>query len=328
LIKKYLVLIIIYMNRTISAIIPFYNCLGTLPGMLDSILTGSVLPYQLILIDDGSTDGSLAVAQNYAEKYPFFSVYSQEHSGVSAARNLGISKATGFWISFLDADDYIEPDMYEKMLSAIDDAWRSGSADISGCLCGYFTHKEGVTTPYTRKNSSSLTSGEMLEAMFTDNSVRGFLFTRLFRADMLNDMSFDTNIKICEDLLFQTKLFSAKEMQFACIDLPLYHYVENKSSASATRIYFENSNFIYKPAYDQIFLLINKYYISDSYNSILEYSMYTLLKSYRTDNSPATLAQIRLLQKEMRGVKTPFFKKSKRRIAYEIAPVVFSRFYS
>ncbi len=161
--------------------------------------------------------------------------------------------------------------------------------------------------------------------MFTDDSVRGFLFTRLFRADLIKELSFDPEIRICEDLLFQTMLFSSTNAKFATVSEPMYHYIQDHQSATATRKYFVNDSFIYTPAFEQISKYVTAPYVLDNYNSILDYSMYDLLNHYKLDKSKEIMSQIRKLQKEMKKTKTPLAHKSKRRIAYELAPVFFCR---
>ncbi len=281
------------------------------------------MPSEIILVDDDSTDSSIELAKHYAAKHPFIKVLSQKHSGVSAARNLGMSKAHGDWISFLDADDFIEPDMFSTMLEAV-----SSKAGIDGCICGYYTHKEGIITPYSYNSSEMLSSKDILKAMFTDESVRGFLFTRLFRSDLLCDISFNPDIFLCEDLLFQTQLFSAKAVNFAVVKKPLYHYVQSADSITGKPSFFSNSTFTYKPSYDLISQYIQEDYVKSSYNEILNFSMYTLIKRYRQDHDKKTLEQIRLLQKEMRQENLSLQNKSRRRLLYETAPVLFSHFMS
>ena len=308
------------MKNTITVIIPFFNSEKTLSAMLDSILSGSTIPSEILLIDDGSTDSSPQLADKYASKYSFIKYIHQEHSGVSAARNLGISIASGDFISFMDADDYIEPDMFRLMSDSITDA------SYSGCICGYFTHKDGVITPYSDKNKTSMTSKEILEAMFTDDNVRGFLFTRLFRADIVKRHSFSSEISMCEDLLFQTQLFSGSDLKFAYVNKPLYHYIQNSSSATSSLNYFKDDVFKYKPAFDKISSILNESYINKSYNSILEFSMYSLLAEYKASgHDPALKEQIRRLQKELRS--TPCKKSSWHRIIYQCAPFLYSQLF-
>ncbi|WP_196805260.1 glycosyltransferase family 2 protein [Butyrivibrio sp. AD3002] len=307
------------LNNTITTIIPFYNNAETLPVMLDSILDGVLVPDEIILIDDGSTDDSADIIKEYVKRYPAIQYYHQEHKGVSAARNLGISLAKCTWISFLDADDYIEPDMYEEMIKAVAD----GMCD--GCISGYFTHKDEIITSYTRLQSETLLSNDILKAMFTDDTVRGFLVTKLFKADIVKQYSFDENIAMCEDLLFQTRYFANNNLKYKYIPKAFYHYIQNVSSATSTRDFFSNGIFVYKPAFDKIGNIIKEDYVLDSYNSILEYSMYTLLKAYSEgDRRKRTSDQIRAMQKELKS--TPCKQKSKRRIAYQLAPILFSRF--
>lgn len=305
------------MNNSITTIIPFFNSAGCIEAMLDSILAGTVVPDEILLIDDGSTDNSAAIVKSYENKYPNVHYLSQPHSGVSAARNLGISKAHGSWISFLDADDYIEPNMYETMLNAVE------GKDLAGCVCGYYTVKDGITTSYTASFPSIISSDELLKAMFTDDNVRGFLFTRLFQAELIKGCNFDVNVSMCEDLLFQSKLLTKSSLQFAYINIPLYHYIQNSASATNSALYFKDGVFKYKPAFTQIFDVIHKDYVWTSYNSILEYSMYTLLVAYKNGNHQVK-EQIRMLQKELK--KTPCSNKSRRRLAYTYMPIIFSHF--
>ena len=266
----------------------------------------------------------MSVAQKYAERYPFIKVLSQDHSGISIARNLGLTQASGYWISFLDADDFIEPDMFRLMLQAIENT----SREVEGCICGYYTQKDGIITPYAMDASNVLTSKEIIKAMFTDEAIKGFLFTRLFKADLIKDMSFDGSLKLCEDLAFQTQLFSRKELRMAVVPKPLYHYIQNEQSVTMHKSFFSSETFVYKPSYDKIRDYVQDEYVMESYNDILEYSMYTLLNSYRNTKSPETLREIRLMQKELKKNDKYQIRKTKRRMAFELAPVIYSRFMS
>ena len=306
------------MNTTITTIIPFYNCGNLLSKMLDSILAGSMLPYEILLIDDGSTDSSPEIAKSYSDKCSFVKYIKQPHSGVSAARNLGIKNATGEWISFFDADDYIENSMYEQMINAITDD------SFAGCVCGYYTLKDNVSTAYQAGFPRTIDSKTLLKAMFTDDNVRGFLFTRLFKTSLIKDLTFNTDISMCEDLLFQTTLLSKNpNLKFAYVNSPLYFYVQNSSSATSSPVFFKDGVFKYEPAFSLIRGLVDEPYINDSYNSILEYSMYCLLKDYKEHGKQA-VPQIRMMQKELK--KSNPSKISKRRTAYTHAPLLYSLF--
>ena len=306
------------MEKTITTIIPFFNIGKGLANMVDSILAGTLLPTELLLIDDGSEDESSSLAESYANTYEFIKYIRLPHGGVSAARNHGIKCATGAWISFLDADDYIESDMYEQMLAAIPDD------SFAGCLCGYFTEKDNISTAYHMVGKKELSSTQLLEAMFTKDEVRGFLFTRLFNARLVKTAAFDENIAMCEDLLFQSILLSSNpDLKFAVVQKAFYHYVQSNLQSTGGLNFFNNEVFKYKPAFEQLKELIPHNYVADSYESILEYSMYLLIKEYKSGNSDAT-KQINLLKQELRQ-NTPS-KVTKHRLLYSYVPLLYSKF--
>ena len=104
----------------ISFIVPIYNAEKFLAACIESLLAQTVNAVELILVDDESTDGSLAMAQTYAAKDPRVHVFPQTHAGQSVARNLGMKQAKGEYIAFVDADDQLEPDWCERHLAVIE----------------------------------------------------------------------------------------------------------------------------------------------------------------------------------------------------------------
>lgn len=110
---------------------PAYNAEKTLNQSLDSLLNQTFRMFETIIIDDGSTDSTALVAQQYTDKDQRFNYYHQENSGVSAARNKGVELSNGKFICFLDSDDYFEDTYLEKMYSKIIEA------DYDVCYCGY-----------------------------------------------------------------------------------------------------------------------------------------------------------------------------------------------
>ena len=303
------------MKSSISVIIPFFNSESCVGRMLDSILSSTFMPSEILMIDDGSTDASADIIKEYSAKSSIIKYVKKEHSGVSASRNLGIKLATGDFISFLDADDYIEPNMFELMASSITDD------SFDGCICGYFTHKDDVVTPYYSKDFDIMQSDDVLRCMFVDDNVRGFLFNRLFRARLLKDFPLDEDISMCEDLLFQSKLFSRSNLKFAYVKAPLYHYIQNSSSVTVSRPMFVNGQFIYAPAFDRIRQYVKADYVDESYSSIIDNSMYRTLMSYRSGDK-TVLPQIRQLQALLRTI--PMKKKDLHSIAYRYAPLLYS----
>ena len=103
------------MSPKVSIIVPVYNAEKTLPRMLDAIKAQTFEDYEVILMNDGSVDGSEQVMRAYSEEDERFRVYSQENKGVSAARNAGLDYAQGEYILFYDADDSVPEDAVQKM---------------------------------------------------------------------------------------------------------------------------------------------------------------------------------------------------------------------
>ncbi len=117
------------MASAISVVIPVYNAAQYLPTCLDSILNQTLGELEIICVDDGSTDASLAIIKQYAQQDPRIRIISHAHAGVSAARNIGITTADGEYIAFMDADDYYPAtDILEQLFKA--------AKFQKVCLCG------------------------------------------------------------------------------------------------------------------------------------------------------------------------------------------------
>ena len=124
-----------------SVVIPVYNAKSSLKRCVDSWLAQSRSDLELLLVDDGSTDGSAGLCDELADSNPRIRVIHQKNSGVSAARNAGIQEACGEYVLFTDSDDYVAVDYLEKMANCVDNA----GADLA--LCGFHHLFEGADIP-------------------------------------------------------------------------------------------------------------------------------------------------------------------------------------
>ena len=106
----------------LSIVVPVYNAAAWMRTCLESLIHQTLQELEIICVDDGSTDGTLAVLQEYAAKDTRIKVIHQENAGVSASRNAGLDIVTGELVTFVDADDWVEPDAYEKVLAAFSDS--------------------------------------------------------------------------------------------------------------------------------------------------------------------------------------------------------------
>src|SRR5215217_942996 len=113
----------------ISVVVPIYNVEEYLPACLDSVARQTVDDFEVVMVNDGSTDRSAEIAGQYGRRDPRFRLVQQENAGLSAARNTGIEAATGEFLAFLDSDDVLPPNAYELLLGALD---RTGSDFATG----------------------------------------------------------------------------------------------------------------------------------------------------------------------------------------------------
>ena len=117
----------------VSVIIPCYNAQDNLAQCIDSILGQTLEQIQIICVDDGSADATLEILQDYQARDPRVLVIRQQNAGAGAARNRGLEQATGEYLSFLDADDFFEPDMLEKAVTAAE-KWQAYHTVLSASI--------------------------------------------------------------------------------------------------------------------------------------------------------------------------------------------------
>ena len=236
------------MSELISIIVPVYNVAEYLTRCLDSILAQTYRNIEIIAVNDGSTDSSGDILDAYSSKYRNIKVIHQKNAGVSMARMRGIDESNGVWIGFVDADDYIEPEMYETLYSnAI-----KHNADISHCghklihLDGNIHYFYNTKKCYEHSKESGLT--ELLSGTYVEPA----LWTKLFRKSLFENVeNFDYSIKFNEDLLLNYLCFK-RAQKSVYFDVCPYHYFARETSA--TRDYF-NVNKLFDPIKVRKFIL-------------------------------------------------------------------------
>ncbi len=224
----------------ISVIVPAYNVENCIGRTLDSILGQSFSELEIIVVDDGSQDGTGAVVDRYAAAYPDWLIALHiPNSGVTNARLTGVARARGEWIGFVDGDDVIEPDMYARLFANA----QNHKADISHC--GYqmvfedgrinYFHNTGVTHVHDRADA--------LRELLSGRQIEPGLWNKLFHKRLFSGLEMDRTIRINEDLLMNFYLFSAAE-RTVFEDWCPYHYMVRSSSVTRVRL---NKHRIYDP---------------------------------------------------------------------------------
>ena len=220
---------------TVSVLIPVYKAEKFLPRCLDSVLKQTYADLDIVLIDDGSPDGSGNICDDYAQKDKRIRVIHQENRGVSKTRNALLSYALGEYILFVDADDYIEPEMIADL------AKKANQCDSDITMCAYFVETEGVCKEKaldfrTRYSSQKEIKENLLIRFYTQNNA-GLkpLWNKLIRRDLYekNDIRFQTQLKRAEDMWFVFECLKCAQ-SLSYLPKPYYHYVQTPGSVMQT----------------------------------------------------------------------------------------------
>lgn len=212
----------------LSIIVPVYNLENYIATTLDSLLSICFSDeYEIIVINDGSMDGSESVIRGYQRTHDQIVLYSIENQGVSNARNVAISKASGEYVSFVDGDDTVEPDFFERAVQELD----RGGYDF---VQGNFKIIDGDYISYKQFVSEDMIITEkeiMLEKLFgLEKLIYNAVWGKVYRAKIIKDTLFDRAIKIAEDQKFVFDVIekSKKIKLLSCVG---YNYFQRNTSA-------------------------------------------------------------------------------------------------
>ena len=212
----------------VSVIVPVYNTEQYLPRCIDSILNQSFTDFELLLIDDGSTDGSGKICDEYAKKDSRIRVFHKENGGVSSARNVGLDKANGEWICFVDSDDELLPGGLQAMVNGI-------SEEVDVVMAGYY-ELDGDTLRIDTTcfgGSGIIDQNKALLMMYPseDMPYMGYPVGKLFKRNLIfgRTISFDEHIRIKEDTLFVVTFLCESKKPIYFTSVPVYRYLKNTS---------------------------------------------------------------------------------------------------
>lgn len=212
------------MKEQISVIIPVYNVEKYLEECIQSVIEQTYKNLEIILIDDGSEDGSGRICDEYAKRDSRIKVIHKENLGVSIARNTGLEVVNGHYISFIDGDDYINKDYFEKLLKKIKEE------DVQCVICGFNRIYNGTSEIVTYKENTIYSKEKFLEKILNVQGGIGTACGKLWEKEAINSIRFNENIKIAEDSLFAIKAIKNVNNVYV-MDEALYNYRFNKDSA-------------------------------------------------------------------------------------------------
>ena len=212
----------------VTIAVPVYNVERYLRSCLDSLIHQSYANLEILLVDDGSTDGSGSICDEYAEKDDRVRVFHTENQGVSEARNRGIAEASGEYLLFVDADDEIHKDLVKIYMNHAD--------SDSILLCG-FTEMEldlKRTVPDVEKSKKEY-SLERFYEFYADNLANSPV-NKLYRTELLktHEIRFPKGKSMGEDLLFNLQYFRIAPERYMFLDLPFYYYRQDREGSLTT----------------------------------------------------------------------------------------------
>jgi len=204
------------MDYLLTVIVPVYNMEKYLEKTLDSLVNQTFKPLKILVCNDGSTDSSVSIVEKYQEKYPNVFLISQENGGIASCRNFAIKHLDTEYFGFLDSDDYVELDMFEKMYHKITE----NNSDI--CVCDFYKvwpDKQIIVEDGLYSNEK-----EMIKNLYST------LWNKIYRSDLLNkyDLSFLTGYRY-EDSYFLYTL-AANSLKIARVNEALVYYIQRNAS--------------------------------------------------------------------------------------------------
>ena len=261
----------------VSVIIPVYNVEKYLKECLDSIINQTLKDIEIICVDDGSTDNSLAILEELAKKDDRFIILKQENKGAGIARNKGLEVAKGEYLSFLDSDDFFELNMLEELYNIA----KNKNSDIAICNFDYYNNK----TKEFIKNKENVIPQNLNEKDFDKellNWFKEFAHNKLFKKDFIfqNNLKFQ-EIKRANDLFFSKASICLTD-KISTIDKPFVHYrvaletnlssTNSKTPLEFTKALIKLKEFLIE---NDLYKKYEKSFISYS-EGLIEYTLRTL----------------------------------------------------
>ena len=215
------------MNQKVSIIIPVYNVEKYLPQCLDSVLSQTFKDLEVLVVDDGSTDKSGRICDEYAAADSRIRVFHTENRGLSAARNYGLDRCNGEYVAFLDSDDWLE----EKAIRLLVEAILSESADIA--VCGHYVEWIDHSEVGMASMSSRVPQGDqIIRDYLHGNDIGVQVWNKLYRVRLFEHIRFPVE-RLHEDIVTTYRLLDAAR-RLVRVPEPLIHYRMRKSSIGKT----------------------------------------------------------------------------------------------
>lgn len=262
-------------NDLISIIMPVYKVEEYLEKCIESVLKQTYTNLQIILVDDGSPDNCGKICDEYAKKDPRIEVIHKVNGGLSDARNVGIAKAKGKYIGFVDSDDYIKEDMYEILINLI----KEYDADVS--ICNLYDVIDGKE--YIRNNENGIQKYsrlEILKEVLLDKNIQSYAWNKLYKKELFDEIKYPIGKKY-EDIGTTFYVFE-KCNKIVVTSKPEYYYLKRSDSLV--------NNVTESTVLDYTDIIIQRYlYTQKNIEELRKYNNYYLAKTLITAHNDIEL---------------------------------------
>lgn len=317
---------VIKMSDKVSVVLAAYNAAPFIKKSIDSVLTQSYKNFELIIIDDGSTDDTPDICNEYALKDSRIRVISTQNNGVSSARNLGIRQCSGKYIIFIDADDYMENIIIEQYIYAMQ-MWEEQKVELAFVMCGM----QVDALVGTMENKSNVHEGKEKYVVFDRNKIAylcwlslfNFVTNKMYSVEAIknNNIYFSDDVKNAEDLEFNIEYLEKISGKMGMVNMPLYHYVRRSENSLSLKYYpnaIEDTKYIYHKLIrfalkqdnvtEDDMLVIKSIYLFDWVSRVtVLYSDHNVYKSFiyrnRRANAELQLEEFHILLNEVYACK-------------------------
>ena len=213
----------------ITVVLSVYNTGKYLPKAMDTMLSQTYRDYEIIIVDDGSTDGSSEICDEQGKRSDNIRVFHKANGGLSSARNYGIEHAKGEFIIFPDPDDWVDPRYLEGLLEIRE----KHNADLS--VCGHYFFENGIDHLWNESGKEVvLNTAQALDHLMQPKSFCGYAWNKLYSMEVIKDngLRFDTELGMAQDLHFAFRYLSLCKRVAYEPQTPLYHY--NRDTVGVT----------------------------------------------------------------------------------------------
>lgn len=255
------------MKKKVSIIVPVYNTEKYLRTCLDSLVNQTLKDIEIVIVNDGSIDNSESIIKEYQNKYKDMIIYKkQDNSGVAVARNTALTLASGEYVGFVDSDDFVAVDMYEKLYNSA----KANDADI--VVSGYFFDYDAKNIKNFELGNTELYGKSLIESPEMLINTTPFITNKIIKNSLIKDNGFVfEKYRIFEDLLFTYKAM-LKANKINKVDECFYHYCRRTG---------ESVTGTFSPKFEDIFKVGNElrsFYIENNGNDLIDYVDYIIIK--------------------------------------------------